>query len=408
MADDRATIAHVLRRTTFGPFPGMTEYLARRGVDATLDMVLAAAPLEPVVPVFDEDADNNLNGPAWQWLRLMANPAAGVHEKMVWFWHGHLTSSHDKVATWDLMWRQHLLLRRHALGNFRELLRAVTMDGAMLQYLDGDGSTAHSPNENYGRELMELFALGLGNYTQHDVRAAATALSGWTVDDDGAPRFDRSYGNSGPVPLLGRQVVDAHDVVDVVCDHPACARFIATKIHRYLVGIDPSPDRVGELVEVFARANLEIVPLVEAIVRHPDFLAATFTRARYPVEWVTAALAVCGMDDPALAYETMTALGQSPFYPPNVAGWPPGIRWVSPSCAVARAALAVGARAIPEIAAAADPLTAAFERAAIYEPSISSLAAARGLVDSLGRHNPETRAAAVVALVLSTPEFALA
>jgi hypothetical protein len=91
-----------------------------------------------------------------------------------------------------------------------------------------------------------------------------------------------------------------------------------------------------------------------------------------------------------------------------VAGWPPGIRWVSPSCAVARAALAVGARAIPEIAAAADPLTAAFERAAIYEPSITSLAAARGLVDSLGRHNPETRAAAVVALVLSTPEFALA
>jgi uncharacterized protein (DUF1800 family) len=408
MADDRATIAHVLRRTTFGPFPGMTEYLARRGVDATLDTVLAAAPLEPVVPVFDEDADNNLNGPAWQWLRLMANPAAGVHEKMVWFWHGHLTSSHDKVATWDLMWRQHLLLRRHALGNFRELLRAVTMDGAMLQYLDGDGSTAQSPNENYGRELMELFALGLGNYTQHDVRAAATALSGWTVNDDGAPRFDRSYGNSGPVPLLGRQVVDAHDVVDVVCDHPACARFIATKIHRYLVGIDPSPDRVGELVEVFARANLEIVPLVEAIVRHPDFLAATFTRARYPVEWVTAALAVCGMDDPALAYETMTALGQSPFYPPNVAGWPPGIRWVSPSCAVARAALAVGAPAIPEIAAAADPLTAAFERAAIYEPSITSLAAARGLVDSLGRHNPETRAAAVVALVLSTPEFALA
>jgi uncharacterized protein (DUF1800 family) len=278
----------------------------------------------------------------------------------------------------------------------------------MRQYLDGNGSTARSPNENYGRELMELFALGLGTYTQHDVRAAATALAGWTVDDDGgAPRFDRSY-DSRPVALLGRQVVDARDVVDVVCDHPACARFIAAKIHRYLVGIIPSPDRVGELAEVFGRANLEILPLIEAIVRHPDFLAATFTRPRYPVEWVTAALAVCGMDDPGLAYDTMTALGQSPFYPPNVAGWPPGISWVSPSCAVARAALAVGARAIPEIAAAADPVTAAFERAAIYDPSITSLAAARGLADRLGRHNPDTRAAAVVALVLSTPEFALA
>jgi uncharacterized protein (DUF1800 family) len=408
MPDDRAAIAHVLRRTTFGPFPGMPEDLARYGVDATVDMVLAAAPLQPGAAVFDEDADNNANGPAWQWLRLMANPAAGVHEKMVWFWHGHLTSSHDKVATWDLMWRQHLLLRHHALGNFRVLLQAVTVDGAMLQYLDGDGSTAQSPNENYGRELMELFALGRGNYTQRDVRAAATALSGWTVEDGSAPRFDPSASNSHPVALLGRQVVNASDVVDVVCDDPACARFVAANIHRYLVGIDPSPDRLGELAEVFARANLEIGPLVEAIVRHRDFLAATFTRPRYPVEWVTAALAVCGIDDPGLAYDTMAALGQSPFYPPNVAGWPPGSRWVSPSCAVTRAALAVGAPAIPEIAAAADPVTAAFKRAAIYHPSVTSLAAARGLADRLGRHHPETRAAAVVALVLSTPEFALA
>jgi uncharacterized protein (DUF1800 family) len=257
---------------------------------------------------------------------------------------------------------------------------------------------------------MELFALGLGNYTQGDVRAAATALSGWTVDDGGGgtPRFDPSVGNSRPVAQLGRQVVDASDVIDAVCDHPECARFIAAKIHRYLVGVDPLPDRLGELADVFASANLEIGPLVGAIVRHPDFLTATFTRPRYPVEWVTAALGVCGMDNPGLAYDTMAALGQSPFHPPNVAGWSPGTRWVSPSCAVARAALAVGAPAIPDVAAAADPVTAAFERAAIYHPSVTSLAATRGLADRLGRYNPETHAAAVVALVLSTPEFALA
>src|ERR1700682_1920859 len=208
MPDDRAAIAHVLRRTTFGPFPGMTEDLALRGVDATVDTVLAAAPLQPAAPVFDEDADNNANGPAWQWLRLMANPAAGVHEKMVWFWHGHLTPSHAKAATRDLM-------RRPALGSSGELLRAVSVDGAMLEYLDGDGSTAQSPNENYGRELMELFALGLGNYSQHDVRAAAAALSGWTVDDDGAPRFDRGSGNSHPGALLGAEGVNASGVVCV-------------------------------------------------------------------------------------------------------------------------------------------------------------------------------------------------
>ncbi|GAB4587420.1 DUF1800 domain-containing protein [Nocardia sp. IFM 10818] len=404
--DELAAVAHILRRTTFGPFPGQTEKLAGRGAEAAIAEVLSAPPLLPSDPVFDEEADTGEDGPVFRWLRSMADPAAGVHEKLVWFWHGHFTSSHDKVETWELMWRQHVLLRRHALGNFRELAQAITVDGAMLQWLDGAGSVASGPNENHARELLELFTLGRGNYSQEDVRGAATAMSGWDVDSDGQVIFDPDGGNSRAVPLLGRSVIDVHDVVDALCDRPECARFVAGKLYEFLVGQSPSDQRVGELATVFVQARLGIRPLVEAILRDASFLSAVRARPRYPVEWVTAAFAMCGIDDPAAAFDTMTALGQSPFYPPNVAGWP-SVRWLVPGAAVARAALAVNAPAVEEIAGASDPVAVAFARAGIYDPTPATAVAARDLVFEL-RREPEQAATALLALVLTAPEFVLA
>ncbi|MFE3260846.1 DUF1800 family protein [Nocardia sp. NPDC059091] len=406
--DELAAVAHVLRRTTFGPFPGQVEALVDRGgAGGVIESVLAAAPVVPATPVFDEEADAASNGPVGSWLRAMADPAAGVHEKMVWFWHGHFTSSHDKVDTWDLMWRQHLLFRKFALGNFRELAQAVTVDGAMLQWLDGAGSVAQAPNENHGRELMELFTLGRGKYTQRDVEAAAVALSGWSVDDHGSVAFDPESGNQRTVELLGCLVTTARDAVDVLCDRPESARFIAAKLHHFLVGRVASEQRLTELAAIFTQARLEIRPLVAAILHDPSFAEARYARPRYPVEWVTAALAVCGIDNAATAFETMTALGQSPFYPPNVAGWPPGNRWIAPGTAVARAALAVNAPALTEIAGAGDPVAAAFTRASIFDPSPGTRTAARDLAFELRRY-PEQAATALLALVITSPEFTVA
>src|SRR5262249_2763518 len=233
-----------------------------------------------------------------RWLAMMARPEAGLHEKMVWFWHSHLTSSYDKVGSWKMMWRQHQLLREHALGNFRTLVQAITVDPAMLVYLDGAESTAESPNENYGRELMELFTLGRGNYTQDDVRAAARALSGWTVDyDRERASFDPHSGNESSVLFLGTQVTHAQDVVDVVCGHPACPRFVCGTPYRYFVGESPSPDRLTDLAELFASSGLETRPVVESILRDPVFLERRMSRPRYPVEWVTAAMGALGVDD---------------------------------------------------------------------------------------------------------------
>lgn len=402
-----AAVAHVLRRTTFGPFPGQVEAAAGLGAAGVIEAVLGAAPLVPGEPVFDEDDAAGTDGAVGKWLGLMRDPSAGLHEKLVWFWHGHFTSSHDKADAWALMWRQHLVLRTHALGNFRELAHAMTVDAAMLQWLDGDGSTAAAPNENHGRELMELFTIGRGPYGQGDVRAAALALSGWTVTDDGRASFDAAGGNPRETVLLGRPVRTAHDVVDVLCDRPECARFIAAKLYLFLVGRPASDQRVGELAAVFAAARLEIRPLVEAIVRDPEFTTAVYERPRYPIEWTTAAFAVCEIKDVARAFDTLTALGQAPFYPPNVAGWPPGMRWLDPGAAVLRAELAVDAPALPAIANAPDPVTAVLTRAGIYEPTPETLTAAKDLAFAL-RRDPQAQAAALLGFVLTTPEFILA
>lgn len=400
-------MAHVLRRTTFGPFPGMTEAFAGREIGGVIDAVVGAAALVPETPVFDGDYGDRADGPVARWLTLMRDPKAGLHEKMVWFWHGHFATSYSKVDTWDLMWQQHLVLRRYALGNFREFAHAMVIDGAMLQWLDGAGSVAEAPNENHARELMELFTVGRGIYSQEDVKQAAVAMSGWDVSEDGVVQFSKDDGNQRAVQYLGKPVTTAHDVVDVVCDRPECARFIAAKLHRYLVGDKPSEERLTELAGVFTAAKLEIKPLVEAILRHPSFEASVHARPRYPVEWVTAAMGVVGVDDPIAAFYAMTDLGQSPFYPPNVAGWPPGGGWLDAGAALARAGLVVHAPAIPELAAATDPVAAAFKRAGIYAPTAATETAARDLAFAL-RHEPSVAATAVLTLILTAPEFTLA
>ena len=136
----------------------------------------------------------------------MADPAVGLAEKMTWFWHAHLCTSVDKVGSWSMMWNQHMLLRNNALGNFRTLLQQLTIDPAMLIYLDGDPSVVTAPNENYSREVMELFAMGPGNYTETDVRNGAKALAGWDVNwETGVATFFPQYALTTPVPFLGKQ-----------------------------------------------------------------------------------------------------------------------------------------------------------------------------------------------------------
>jgi uncharacterized protein (DUF1800 family) len=339
----------------------------------------------------------------------MADPAVGLAEKMTWFWHAHLCTSVDKVGSWFMMWNQHVLLRNNALGNFRTLLQQLTIDPAMLFYLDGDPSVVTAPNENYSREVMELFAMGSGNYTEADVRNGAKALAGWDVNwDTGIATFSPEYALTTPVSFLGRNVLRYNDVVDAVCDHAACAPFIAGKLHKFFHGVDPSPTRRTELATIFRNANLEIRPLVEAILRDPMFFdpSVRLSRAKLPVEWVTNAFAAAGASNGGWQASVADNLGQLPFYPPSVAGWPGGTRWLAAANAIARADLAHDGPVLAEITNATDMVGAALARCSLYELSAPSRAA----LDQVAALTlPKwQRSRLLLALTLCTPEFALA
>jgi len=405
VADDRAAIAHLLRRTTFGPTPGQVETLNAGGVAAALDGVLAATP-PPLPP------DPAMTGwdPINWWIARMADPAVGLHEKMVWFWHGHLTSSISKVGQWPWMWTQHQLLRTHALGNFRALMQAITIDAAMLVYLDGDPSVVTNPNENYSRELMELFTLGIGNYTEADVKNGAKALSGWDVNwPDGTVTFHPEDALTTPVTYLGKSVQTSANVIDTVVDHPACAPWIVGRIYRFFMGVSPSPQRLTDLANLFRTNNLEIKPLVDAILRDPLFLDPSIrnNRAKVPVEWVTNAFAAAGTSNPGWATSVSNNLGQLPFDPPSVAGWPGGTRWLAASDAFTRAALAIDGPVLADITNATDMVGTTLTRCSIYDCS----AATRAGLDAIAATTtlPKwQRSRILFATAVTSPEFALA
>jgi uncharacterized protein (DUF1800 family) len=402
MADDDALRAHVLRRLTFGPHPWAVTNLADTSPTDLIEQLLAAEPRYPEPPQLGSDDDYS-RLPQW-WLDAMSDPDAGIHERLTWFWHGLLTSGLDKASP-ALMYRQHELLRTHALGNFRALLQELTVDAAMLYWLDGAGSNAEAPNENYSRELMELFALGHGNgYTEADVRNGARALAGYWVDGDNEDTvmFDESAALTEPVEFLGTTVMRAGEVVDAVCNHWACAPYIAGRLHEFLVGEPPSDERRAELAATFADGGLEIRPLLEAIVRHPDFLELRLNTPRSAVDWF---LAVRRLFDVPIDWWPLDALGQVPFNPPNVAGWRGSARWLSVGEEYGKAQVAYDNAWETATLDENDPIGDILARAGLVEVSDATYGVLQQAVEFIeGRRDRSTMLHALVAV---SPEFSL-
>lgn len=412
-ATTKQLIAHVLRRTTFGPFPGQVEELLPLGVDGVIDHVLS----RPAASLADppDTSDDSSDAPVRWWLDQMTDRDAGIHEKMTWFLHGIVTISHDKVFWWAVEWEAHKILRKYALGSYRTLLKKMTVSPAMLVYLDGSWSTIEGPNENYSRELQELFTIGQPLVKEQNVRNGALALAGWYVDWDTASAhfIDERWASLGAgqkVSFLGKQVYRYNEVVDAACDHPNMPRFIAAKLWYQLVGTNPSADKLDALARTYRSSKLNNKALVSAIVRDPMFLRKRFTRPRYPIEWVIAAMSAMGMGNQRqrmvdLLWET----GNLPFYPPSVAGWPTGLRWLSPAMALTKAAAAVDAPAIADVVEAADPVAAALKRCSMYEVTPRTRQALDLVVTGPDKlTNPTKRAKVLLALCLASPEFALA
>ncbi len=423
-----ADVAHVLRRTTFGPFPGQTERaLTRHGsARGVIEAQLAAPPLpfrpyvnDPALPrggaveidgIDGEDLRYYMGFRDW-WVQRMRSDDAALHEKMMWFWHSHFTTSATKVDTTNLCWRQIRTLHQHALGNFAELTKAMSVDGAMLRYLDGSGSVASAPNENYARELMELFTLGFDKFRQADVVAAAKVLSGWFVYPDQRVEFQPEHANTTPVTVLGRTGVNSiDDLIAAILAQDTCATFVVGRLWRFLIGGDVDPAAVGRFAAAFRSSGYEIAPLVAAMLHSDEFMAHRQSRARTPIEWHAATVRGVGL--PLTDATGLQQLGQTPYMPPSVAGWPGDATWLSPTQLLAKSRFISGIEfpAADELGRATDIVAAIVDRFALHGISDASRSSLRDLDQRL-RHttvDDRGRAKRVMALALLTPEFSLA
>jgi uncharacterized protein (DUF1800 family) len=261
---------------------------------------------------------------------------------MALFWHNHFTSALRKVKWPTLMYRQNLLLRRHALGNFREMLHAIAKDPAMILYLDNQSNRKGKPNENFAREVMELFTLGEGRYSERDIKEAARAFTGWMVDrTTGQFRVDPRRHDPGSKTFMGRTgAFDGDDILDIILEQPQVAIFISEKLWREFIAGDPDPQEIARLARIFRAADYEIKPLVQAILMSPDFRASgnRGTLVKSPVELIvgTARMFNIGANDGRRFARLGRYLGQDLFDPPNVKGWPGGNAWITSNTLLAR------------------------------------------------------------------------
>jgi uncharacterized protein (DUF1800 family) len=276
----------------------------------------------------------------WWWVERMVNTPNPLEEKMTLFWHNHFATAIYKVRSPYLMFKQNQLLRSRGMGDFKDLLMGVTEDPAMLIWLDGYRNRKGTPNENYGREVMEVFTLGRGNYTEDDVHAAASALTGYTLDKTANTHFNTNFHDTSQKTFLGQTGnFDPEDIVHILANHSATAQKLATELFQYFAYTNPSSDIVNSLAQVYTNSGRNIKAVVEAILKSDDFVSqqAYLAQVKSPVEFVVDSLRSLGANvKPSAAIRALNNMGQLPFNPPDVFGWPSGLAWVNTSTVLQR------------------------------------------------------------------------
>jgi len=332
------------------PFPKSRAEAVRIARERGVSMGVAMLPegesrrLQPVVNKFfyglRANAVETQRLATW-WGERMLGTTRPLEEKLTLFWHGHFATGNTKVRDARMMVRQNEMLRANANGSFRDLLLGILRDPAMLVYLDNGENVKDHPNENFGRELLELFSLGVGNYTERDIREGARAFTGWT-NDVLEFKFDAEQHDFGEKTFLGRTgPFDGDDIIDILLEQPAAAEFIAAKLYRYFVREEIDDAVRAELAAVFRDAGYELQPLLTRIFLSRDFYSAASyaTQIKSPVQLVVSTYRKLGLTElPTIPdFNRLTAgLGQTLFNPPNVAGWAGGRTWVTPATLLER------------------------------------------------------------------------
>jgi len=466
MDQTRSDIALLYRRAGFGALPAELDVLATGGYPAAVEGLLAGTGTAPdgpgdalAVPVFApyvrstagrgtpaalaaaraRNAQLRTELAALQswWLDRMIVTATPLREKLTLLWHGHFATGVSKVRDAGLMYKQNQLFRTAGAGSFETLTQAVAKDGAMMLWLDTDTDKAAHPNENFARELMELFTLGIGNYTQADVTAAARSFTGWTFDRvTGQFRLQARQHDTGSKTFLGRTGdLGGEDVISIIVGQPASARFVAAGLWSHLAyPVTPSDPVVTDLVAAYG-SGFDLTAQLRAIFLHPAFRSPT-TRAglvKQPIEYLVGAARSLGLDSrlqpagtagstpagiapatsagsaagaphagPTLA-TLATSLAQTPFDPPNVGGWPQNAYWLNSATALARLRVATQLARRADLSAVADAPVA--QRPGVVAGLLGIDGWGPTTLGALAQAAPGPEA--LVTLALTAPEYVL-
>ena len=352
---DLRRVVHLHRRAGFAATWGEIERDLDDGPEAAIERIVRPAAksvgeqagvtsFEDLSRVICDAAveSGNINRlKAWWLYRMLFSPDP-LGERLTLMWHNHFATSQVKVSDVGLMRRQNDIFRRHARALFGELLNDVLHDPAVLVWLDADSNRKEHPNENLAREMMELFALGVGNYTETDIREAARALTGWTVSR-GEFRIQDSVHDAGEKTIFGRTGAwTGDDAVRMLAEHPAAPRRIAFRVCELLMGESFSPALIDALASGLAQHNLEVGWAVETLLRSEAFFADANigNRVRSPAEFIIGAARALELTAPPpstlLLAEVTANLGQDLFCPPNVFGWPGGRGWLTSRTLIGR------------------------------------------------------------------------
>jgi uncharacterized protein (DUF1800 family) len=326
---------HLLRRAGFGTTPPELAHYESMSYDKCLKVLLEPehiddSQLEDLIAIekFDFTRTDELR--RW-WIYRMAFTRRPLLEKMTLFWHGHFATSIQKIENPYSMYMQNLLMRRMGLGNFHDLLLAMTKDPAMIIWLDNQQNKKGEPNENYAREVMELFSMGIGNYSEKDIKEAARAFTGWQTHPDGFyfnPK-DHDYGdktflgNTGPF--------NGDDIINIIVEQEATGKFLAKKLCRFFVSDDPSPAIQTDVANAYKPHGDNIKHMLLTLFSHDEFKQNAYhAKIKSPVEFVIGSiktLQVHQLDNDCSSF--MNRMGQNLFEPPNVKGWDGGMAWIA-------------------------------------------------------------------------------
>ncbi len=423
MADkDIALMGHLMRRVGFGATREELEKRVAEGYEATVEEMLDTESATPANQWFllryhpaallpgGQPPMGNVN-----WMYHMLNTERPLEEKMALFWHQVFATGNAKVDNYDQLLAQIAMFRHHGMGNFRTLLLEVARNPAMIFWLDNNENHKQTVNENWGRELLELFSLGVGNYTEEDVREASRAFTGWTI----AAKIPRiPYGrhpwifeykaedhDEGEKSFLGHQGrLNGEDIVDIIVQQPASARFIARHLYNFFVADEPQvpswsiesprdPEAIDTLAKVLTDSNYEMRPVLRTLFNSDFFKEARFAKVKNPAEVVVGTCKLVGGHEfPQNGFSQLamqpTYMGQDLLNPPSVEGWHTGQEWINSGSLMSRinfAADMVGNTSLPGVQSIISRLRA--------QGDLSPEALVDGCLDLLGplEVEPETR-----------------